>query len=208
MRIPPGENGPTGHVWLLKKALYGLKQASREWYLKVRAELEGMGFTQSEADHGVFIKTKNKALLIIAVYVDDFLLFSKDLDMINKFKAQLGEHFEMKDLGEAEWVLKMQVEQSGDRGTVSLSQSQYVEEILERHGIANCRPVKTPMESNLQLPVLEEPEVDVKEYQRCIGSLMYLMVCTRPDIAHAVGTVACHISAPGHIHMTAVKRIF
>jgi len=64
------------------------------------------------------------------------------------------------------------------------------------------------MESGLSLPVLTEPEVDVTIYQQLIGSLMYAMVCTRPDISYAVGVVARHITAPGHIHMKAVKHIY
>jgi len=102
----------------------------------------------------------------------------------------------------------MEVTQSDDRKKVTLSQSQYIEDILERHGMANCHPVKTPMESGLSLPVLTEPEIDVTIYQQLIGSLMYAMVCTRPDISYAVGIVARHIAAPGHIHMKAVKCIY
>jgi len=72
----------------------------------------------------------------------------------------------------------------------------------------DSNPVKTPMMNNLQLPVLTQPEVDVMEYQRSIGSLMYLMVCMRPDIAYAVEVLSCHVACPGRVHLTAVKRIF
>jgi len=102
----------------------------------------------------------------------------------------------------------MEVTQTDDWRKVTLSQSQYIKDILERHGMANCHPVKTPIESGLFLSVLIEPEVDVTIYQQLIGSLMYAMVCTRPNISYAVGVVAHHVSAPGHIHMKAVKRIY
>jgi len=117
----------------------------------------------------------------------------------------------MKDLGEARWILQMKVERLDMRlalRTISMSQEQYVEEILERHGMANCNPVKTPMENDIQLPILNEAEVDITEYQRCIGSLMYLMICTRPDIAYSVGVLSHHVSCPGKAHMQAVKWIF
>jgi len=84
-------------------------------------------------------------------------------------------------LGEAKWILQIRIKRSEPRlgvRIVSLSQEQYVEEILEQYGMADCNPVKTPMEKNIQLPVLKETEVNITEYQRCIGSLMYLMVCT------------------------------
>jgi len=74
--------------------------------------------------------------------------------------------------------------------------------------MANCNPAKTPMENNIQLSILNEAEIDIMEYQRCIGSLMYLMICTRPDIAYSVGVLSHHVSCPGKVHMQAVKWIF
>jgi hypothetical protein len=125
-------------------------------------------------------------------------------------KLELGEKFEMKDLGEAKWILQILIERKTIDGTrvLTISQEQYVENILKRHQMDKCNPVNTPMAANLQLPVLAAPEVDVTEYQKCIGSLMYLMVCTRPDIAYAVGVLSRHVSAPGPDHMAAVKRVF
>ena len=91
---------------------------------------------------------------------------------------------------------------------LSISQEQYVETILEQHRMAACSPCKTPMGMNLQLPLLTEPEVNVQDYQRYIGSLMYLMVCTRPDIAYSVGVLSRHVTCPGKPHLQAVKRVF
>ena len=105
----------------------------------------------------------------------------------------------------------MKIEKSDmrlDLRTISMSQEQYVEEILERHGMANCNPERTPMGNDIQLPVLNKAEVDITEYQRCIGSLMYLMICTRPDIAYSVGVLSRHVSCSGKAHMQAVKRVF
>jgi len=88
-------------VWLLHKALYGLKQASREWYLKLKSQLEGLGFKRSNADHGVFTKNIKGRLLVIAVYVDDFLLFSSSIEDIKTVKSDLKMCFNMKDLDKA-----------------------------------------------------------------------------------------------------------
>ena len=107
--------------------------------------------------------------------------------------------------------MQMKIERSDMRlglRTISMSQEQYVEEILEHHGMANCNPARTPMGNDIQLPVLNKAEVDITEYQRCIGSLMYLMICTRPDIAYSVGVLSRHVSCPGKAHMQAVKRVF
>jgi len=64
------------------------------------------------------------------------------------------------------------------------------------------------MDPNTTLPSLAVPKIDVTEYQQYVGSLMHAMVWTRPDIAHAVGIVSRHATAPGQAHMTAIKRIF
>ena len=187
--------------WLLHKAFYGLKQASREWYLKLKGQLEELGFKRSNADHGVFTKIIDGKLFLIAIYVDDFLLFLSNIGTVNK------RHFEMKDLEEASWILQMKIERLNMRlgvRTLSISQEQYIEAILKRHRMTNSNPVKAPMIANLQLPSLIEAEIDIMEYQKCTGSLMYLMVCTRPDIAYAVGVLSCHVACPGNVHMQAV----
>ena len=187
MRIPPGVEAKEGQVWLLHKALYGLKQVSREWYLKLKGQLEKLGFKRSDADHRVFTKIIDGKLFVIAIYVDNFLLFSSNISHIRTVKEDLKRRFEMKDLGEAKWILQMKIERTDmDDGMrkLTISQEQYIETILERHDMADYKPAKTPMVANLQLPTLTEAEIDITEYQRCIGSLMYLMICTCPNIAY------------------------
>jgi len=211
MRIPPGVEAKDRQVWLLHKVLYGLKQASREWYLKLKGQLEELGFKRSDADHGVFTKIIDGKLFVIAIYVDDFLLFLSNISHIRTVKEDLKRHFEMKDLGEAKWILQMKIERTdmndGMR-KLTISQEQYIETILEQHGRADCKPAKTLMAANLQLPTLTEAEINITEYQRCIGSLMYLMICTCPDIAYSVGVLSHHVACPGRTHMQAVKHVF
>jgi len=110
MRIPPGVEAKEEQVWLLHKVLYGLKQASREWYLKLKGQLEELGFKRSDADHRVFIKIIDGKLFVIAIYVDDFLLFSSNISHIRTVKEDLKRRFEMKDLGKAKWILQMKIE--------------------------------------------------------------------------------------------------
>jgi len=134
---------------------------------------------------------------VIAVYVDDFLLFLSNTSHIRTVKEDLKRHFEMKDLEEASWMKIERSDMTLGVRTLSISQEQYVETILEWHGMTNSNPVKIPMIANLQLPSLTEAEIDITEYQRCIGSLMYLMVCTRPDIAYAVSVLSRHVTCQG-----------
>jgi len=155
MRIPPGVEAKEGQVWLLHKALYGLKQASREWYLKLKGQLEELGFKRSDVDHGVFTKIIDGKLFVITIYVDDFLLFSSNISHIRTVKKDLKRCFEMKDLGEAKWILQMKIERTNiDDGMrkLTISQEQYIKTILEWHGMTDCKLAKTPMAANLQLP--------------------------------------------------------
>ena len=209
MSPPPGfPPASDGYVWKLKKSLYGLKQASREWYKKVRTEFESLGFTRSQADHSVFHKIVDGKLLIVAVYVDDMLILGKSTAHILALKGKLEETYEMTDLGEARWILNMEVLRDRGKHTLKLSQDKYIEEILERHGMADCRPVSTPMAQNQKLTKLTEAEIDPKDYQRALGSLMYAMLGTRPDIAYAVGVLSQHAATPGEEHWTALMRVY
>ena len=169
----------------------------------------GLGYKVLVADKCVFTHIDvNGYLIIVAVYVDDFLFISKSLKFVESSKSEMSSYFEMKDLGLAKWILQMELNHNISNSVTTLSQSQYIKEILKHHGMANSRPVKIPMDPNTTLPSLAMSEIDVTEYQQCVGSLMHAMVWTRPDIAHAVGMVSKHAAAPGQAHMTAVKRIF
>ncbi|THG93569.1 hypothetical protein EW026_g7700 [Hermanssonia centrifuga] len=145
MQCPPGFKAKDGNVWKLNKSLYGLKQASCEWYKRVCAEFKTMGFTRSDHDHAIFFKYEDGHLLIAAVYVDDMLLISDRMPAIQKLKSDLSTRFEMTDLGEAHWILNMEIVRDRPRHTLTLTQRQYTETILNRFGLADCRPLSTPM---------------------------------------------------------------
>jgi len=91
---------------------------------------------------------------------------------------------------------------------LTISQEQYIETILEWHSITDCKLAKTPMTANLQLPMLIEAKIDIIEYQRCIRSLMYLMICTCPNIAYSVGVLSHHVACLGRTYIQAVKHVF
>ena len=136
-------------------------------YLKLRGQLKGLGFKRSDADHGVFTKIIGGKLFVIAIYVDDFLLCSGRIDDIKAIRGELSKCFKMKDLGEAKWILQMKIERTEmnrDVRKLTISQEQYVKTILEWHSMVDCKPAKTPMAANQQLPTLTEAEVDITDY--------------------------------------------
>jgi len=114
----------------------------------------------------------------------------------------------MKDLENAKWILQIEIMQSDDQKKVTFSQSQYIEDIFEHHGIADCCLVKTPIKSCLSISILSKPKFDITTYQQLIGSLIYVIVCIHSDISYTVGIVAYHIAVSCHVHIKTVKYIF
>ena len=209
MKILLGQERPKRYVWQLRKTLYGLKQASQVWYTKVHKVMVKLKYKASVANKCVFTCIDaNSHLIIVAVYVNDFLFISKFLKFVESSKLEMSSHFKIKNLGPAKQIFQMELNHDILNGVTTLFQYQYIEEILKCYGMANSRPVKMPMDPNMTLPLLAMPEINVTKYQQYVGSLMHAMVWTCPDIAHAVGMVSRHAAAPGQAHMTAIKRIF
>ena len=209
MKISLGQDRPEGHVWQLRKVLYSLKQMSREWYTKVYEVMVGLGYKTLVANKCVFTYVDaNGHLIIVAVYMDNFLFISKSLKFVKSSKSEMSSHFEMKDLGSAKWILQMELNHNILNGVTTLSQSQYIKEILKCHRMADSWPIKTSIDPNTTLSSLAAPKINITEYQQCVGSLMHAMVWTRPNIAHAVGMVSRYAATPGQAYMTAIKSIF
>ncbi|RVW24226.1 Retrovirus-related Pol polyprotein from transposon TNT 1-94 [Vitis vinifera] len=137
-----------------------------------------------------------------------------DIEKINNLKKQLSKQFAMKDLGAAKQILGMRIIRDKANGTLKLSQSEYVKKVLSRFNMNEVKPVSTPLGSHFKLSKEQSPKTKEERdhmskvpYASAIGSLMYAMVCTRPDIAHAVGVVSRFMSRPGKQHWEAVKWI-
>ena len=196
----------------LKKSLYGLKQAPRQWYLKFDEFMRKNGYVRSESDHCCYRKKFKSSYIILLLYVDDMLVAGSDIQEINRLKKQLSSKFEMKDLGSARQILGMSIIRDRVAGTLKLSQEKYIQKVLEKFSMSDAKARSTPLGSNLKLSKSQSPkkEADKAEmakipYASAVGSLMYAMVCTRPDIAHAVGVVSRFMSNPGKEHWEGVK---
>ena len=121
----------------------------------------------------------------------------------------------MKDLGAARKILGMKIQRDRSAGKLWLSQKNYMVKVLERFSMDNAKPVSTPLASHFRLssaqcPVSDEEIEDMSRvpYASAVGCLMYAMVCTRPDLAHAVSTVSKYMGKPGREHWKAVKWMF
>jgi len=145
-------------------------------------------------------------IIIGLVYVDDLLLVASSLAAIYKIKDALHKRFEMKDLGEAKVILGLQIRRDKALGTLKLLQGKYAAQVLEKFGMAECNPIGTPLEVGLQLVKADKSD-DTLPYREAVGSLMYLMVRTRPDLAFAIGKLSRFVSCYGKEHWAAIKHV-
>ena len=114
-------------------------------------------FRRLQADPCDYFFTRRKLLVYLALYVDDLLLLCNLLDELTHLKQQLSQEFEMKDLGEAHFILGIQIRRDRKARTLSITQQQYVKKVVERFDIAECNPISTPFDSSTKLPKADCP---------------------------------------------------
>ena len=202
------------HVCKLKKSIYGLKQSARCWNTTLDEYLNSVGYRKSNADGCIYVKSLKEvnghiSFVILGVYVDDIIPVSNNPQLLKAEKAALCKRFEMTDQGEIHYLLGMSIKRERLCRTLTVSQLNYVEKVLEKFGMENSKPVSTPLELGKrfqQLLPTDEP-FDVQTYQQAIGCLTYIATATRPDIAAAVGVLSQYMSRPSKDHWIGVKRV-
>jgi hypothetical protein len=215
MKQPPGfeVKGKESFVCKLQKSLYGLKQSPRQWNRVMDKFLNQNGFKNCAADTCIYIKKDGKDVTMISLYVDDLLIGSTSSKMMQDTKQLLNKRFEMKDLERLKFCLGIEFVWDKN-GSCHLRQRQYILDILKRFNMEDCKPVATPMQAGVKLTkdMCAKSAEDIQEmknvpYRSAVGSLIYLVTGTRPDIAVAVSEVSRFLENPGQQHWKAVKRI-
>lgn len=214
MHQPEGyvDKDKSGHVCLLKKALYGLKQSPRQWNLKFDDCMKSLGFDRSKFDHCLYFKNLKLKPVFLLLYVDDMLLIGPSMSEISIVKQNLSKSFEMKDLGNAKHILGMDIVRDRTANKLVLKQTDYVFKILAKFCMSNAKGVRVPMASHFILSKFQCPETNAEKkdmetvpYASAIGSVMYLMVSTRPDLAYSVSCLSRYMANPGRTHWKAMK---
>jgi hypothetical protein len=143
MDIPPGftSSSGTGVVSKFERALYGLKQSPRAWFGRFSLAMRRYGFVQSNADHTLFLKHRQKRLTALIIFVDDMIITGDDTEEMSKLQEQLSAEFEMKNLGGLKYFLGIEVARS-QKG-IFLSQRKYVLDLLYEVGLLECKPADT-----------------------------------------------------------------
>lgn len=206
MKLAPHRKDGKEKLVKLKRPIYGLKQAGRNWNTELNNFLVTYGFTRLNSSSCVY----RKGYWIIAiVYVDDIFLFSNDSISVNNFVKAIGEKYETKDLGEIGDALGVSINR--DCAEVTLDQRNYIESLLAKYNMIECKSASTPLDPSLKTSRnVQSNPLDEKgrtAYRELIGCLMYTALRTRPDILHAATKLSQYNSHPCEVHWTQCKHI-
>jgi hypothetical protein len=215
--LPPGfvpeERGgrgaplPTGPlVLLLHKALYGLKRSGRDWNEHINAVLIDIGMTRSTHDPCIYFVISDLAYVAIGVYVDDKILVYDNKTVAGELMARLMKRVTLEQVHHQAYI-GMEIE-NVTPGLITISQQSHIIGLAERYGLENAAPVKSPGIPSQNIDKCEDsPAFDVTKYQELLGSLMYLAISSRPDIAFCVSNLARYNHSPRVMHFEALKRV-
>ncbi|KAJ9564698.1 hypothetical protein OSB04_000664 [Centaurea solstitialis] len=216
MEQPEGFEDPNNpnKVCKLLKSIYGLKQASRSWNLHFDERIKEFGCAKSEFEPCVYIKFSGSIVTFLVLYVDDILLIGNDVPTLQSVKSWLRKCIQMKDLGEAAYILGIKIYRNRSKWLIGLSQSTYIDKILKKFMMDESKKGFIPMQhgivlSKTQCPVSSQDQDKMKSvpYASAIGSIMYAMLCTRPDVAYSVSVTSRYQQNPGEPHWVVVKNI-
>jgi hypothetical protein len=217
MKQPEGYElpGKEQEVCRLSKCLYGLKQASRCWNTKFDGFIIKFGFTRSQCDPCVYFRIgPDEEYTILIIYVDDGLICSNTPDIIKAILDYLRIHFQVRSLPASRFV-GLDISRDRSSRILCINQQDFIIKLLRRYNLTDCKFTSLPANPNnrpspAMAPKSEEERLQMEKtpLREAIGSLMYLMAMTRPDIALAVNQVAAFVSNPGPGHWEAVKQIF
>lgn len=191
----------------LHKSIYGLKQASRTWNDRFHSFMEKLGFKRSANDLCLYIRGTGKNQVILILYVDDVLLVSPSEKIVLEIKQALSREFEMTDVGPVKCFLGMKIERDIEKKVMRISQRSYLESLLTRFGMEDCRPVSTPMEHRLRLEKGDEAKRIDKPYRELVGCIMYVSMTSRPDLAAAANYFSQFQTCFNEEHWIHLRRV-
>ncbi|CAI7891784.1 unnamed protein product [Closterium sp. NIES-54] len=211
---PPGFTGSfsSGSQWCLWRPVNGLRQAPREWHNTLRTTLAALSFAPSTADPSLFLRTDTTLPpFYVLVYVDDLVFFTANTEALAHVKSELQKRRTCTDLGELTSYLGLRITRDRAQRTITLTQSHMVQQVLQRFGFTYSSPQSTPLTTghSLSAPPSDESVEPSGPYPELVGCLMYLMTCTRPNLAYPLSLLACYVAPGRHqkVHCDAAKRV-
>jgi len=207
VKIPEGDkNFGTGKAWLLRKALYGLKQAGRVWNQDITSYLKSIGLVQYKSDKCLFgIHNKhNKLIALLTLYVDDILITGEEKEIkyiINKLK----EKYDISMESDATKIVGINIYKTEEG--YKINQEDFINKIVEKYNMNKTKNLKYPCRKISNHERKNSKPVDANIYKSLLGSLLYVSIKTRPDIAFAVNQAARHAENPTEIDYKALLTI-
>jgi hypothetical protein len=162
------------------------------------------GFVRNPVDHCVYQKQTGEDIIIVVIWVDNLIIASSNTDKISQFKENMKSKFRMMDFGEISYFLGISFKQGN--GVIKMNQKIYIQKILDRFGMSDCKPRTTPCEQRFE-GMSDSEQVDPRRYREIVGSLIYLMTCTRPDISWVVSKLSQKLSCPRMEDVTTAKHV-
>ncbi|CAM8928612.1 unnamed protein product [Rhodiola kirilowii] len=207
------DSSKPNHVCLLKKSIYDLKQSPRQWNIKFNECMLSLGFYRSKYDTCLYLKRpKSGLILYLLLYVDDILIMSNSESEIAKIKKELNSNFDMKDLGTAKKILGINIVRDRPKKMMYLSQADYIDKVLKKFSMDGSKPAVIPLGGHLTLSKEDCPKDEAARkkmnlilYDVAVESVMYCMLCTRPDLAFGISVLSRFMSDPGESHWVAMK---
>ena len=179
--VVKGKEFKVCHLW---KAIYSLKQAALQWNKQLHKS-----FTRSLSDPGTYFKITSQDIIILLVYVDDALFMGSNKTQVLTHNKQFMKRWESHDLGKAKEYLGMRITRNCKKWTITLDQTCYAEKVVKWFGQENCKPISVPLPTGYNLRSNPNKEANAtlqSQYQLIIGSLLYIMLGTQPDIAYSI----------------------
>ncbi|CAI7735326.1 unnamed protein product [Closterium sp. NIES-54] len=214
LRRPPGFTGtfPAGTQWSLRRPVYGLRQAPRQWHDTIRKTLASLGFAPSTADPSLFLRSDTTLPpFYVLVYVDDLVFATADTKALAHVKSELQKRDTCTDLGELTSYLGLRITRDRAQRNITLTQSHMVQQVLQRFSFTYSSPQSTPLPTghSLSAPPSNKSVEPSGPYPELVGCLMYLMTCTRPDLAYPLSLLARYVAPGRHrkVHWDAAKRV-
>ena len=203
---PPGY--PSAGCFKLNKCLYGLKQAPRLFYRTLAATLLSAGLQPLVTDSCVFKFREGTRVCFVLIFVDDIVIATNCENLRKKVETALSDRFKMKNLGELKHFVGIRVHQSTQG--IKISQSEYIQKILEHFRMDSCNPAPLPQQSSIKLSCrtggpkdeAERAAMERVPYRQLVGSLLYLFG-TVPEICFSVILLSSFVANPGQAHWAA-----
>ena len=206
LRLPRGCGRLSDKIGRLNKSLYGSKQASRSWHAHLTTCLKTLGFQQCLADACVFrLVEEGRVAIVAVVHVDD--VFAVGLkSRCDVFRDELNRMVPVRNLGDLRWCGGCHYTREREMGTLTISQKTFADELGKKICVTSTQSV--PLRVSVKLEEFNEDEkVENWPFRVLVGSLVWLSISTRPDIANAARAAARYCTVPRAIHWKAALGI-